>query len=172
MTDNISLTLPPFPPHHGDPTIWQHLPLFGLACSKRYPAGVVLPTYTWAIAQREAGVAVASGFQSPLEQDALHYLLAPRLGGGPPAPVIWVLATGLRRRYPAPVAAALAAGRLLVLAPIGARRLSTAAAQARNAWLLAHCPGPVVVPWAAPGGRLVKLLEQAEPDRWMGLANS
>lgn len=156
-------------PHHGNPALWQHRPLLGLCCSRRYPAGVVLPTYTWAIAQREAGVGVASGFQSELEQDALHYLLAPRLAAGAAPPVVWVLATGLRRRYPAPVQQALAAGRLLVLAPMGAARLTAAAAQARNAWLLAHCPGPVVVPHAAPGGSLAALLAHTPPVRWQEL---
>ena len=156
-------------PHHGDASLWQHRPLVGLCSSGRHPAGALLPTAQWAIAQREGGVGVVSGFQTGLERAALRYLLAPVLGGGPVPPVVWVLATGLwQRPYPAPLAAALAAGRLLVLAPVGAARLARASALARTRWLLAHCPGPVWVPWATPGGALAGALAAAGPARWAG----
>ena len=133
-----------FIPHHDNAALWQHRPLLGLCSSRRAPAGALLPTAQWAIAQREAGMGVVSGFQTPLERAALRYLLAPVLHGGGAPPVVWVLATGLwQRPYPAPMQAALAAGRLLVLAPVGAARLTQASALARTRWLLAGCPGPV-----------------------------
>lgn len=156
-------------PHHGDADLWAHRPLLGLCSSRRAPAGVLLPTAQWAIAQREAGMGVVSGFQTPLERAALRYLLAPVLHGGEAPPVVWVLATELwRRPYPAPVQTALAAGRLLVLAPVGAARLTAASALARTHWLLAECPGPVVVPWATPGGVLAEELAR-QPGRWVDL---
>ena len=164
MLTNLTL------PHHGDAALLQHRPLLGLCSSRRAPAGALLPTAQWAIAQREAGVGVISGFQTPLERVALRYLLAPVLHGGAAPPVVWVLATGLwQRPYPAPVQAALAAGRLLVLAPVGAARLTQASALARTRWLLAECPGPVLVPWATPGGALAQVLAAAGPARWAGI---
>lgn len=44
-------------------------------CSRRVPASVVLKCYDWAIAQREDGNCVISGFHSQIEKDVLHYLL-------------------------------------------------------------------------------------------------
>jgi hypothetical protein len=40
------------------------------------PASVILKCYDWAIAQREAGNCIISGFHSQLEKDVLHYLLS------------------------------------------------------------------------------------------------
>ena len=36
-------------------------------------------------------------------------------------------------------------------------------------WVLAHCPGPVLVPHATPGGALAQELARG-PGRWVGLA--
>lgn len=46
-------------------------------CSRNVPAAVVLKCFDWAIAQREAGRCVISGFHSRLEKDVLAYLLKP-----------------------------------------------------------------------------------------------
>ena len=43
-------------------------------CSRNVPAAVVLKCFDWAIAQREAGKCVISGFYSRLEKDVLAYL--------------------------------------------------------------------------------------------------
>mgnify|MGYP001164735387 CR=1 FL=1 len=45
-------------------------------CSRMVPASVILKCYDWAIAQREAGNCIISGFHSQLEKDVLHYLLS------------------------------------------------------------------------------------------------
>ena len=44
-------------------------------CSRKCPASIVLKSYDWAIAQREVGKCVISGFHSKIEKDVLHYLL-------------------------------------------------------------------------------------------------
>ena len=44
-------------------------------CSRKIPASVVLKCYDWAIAQRESGNCVISGFHSQIEKDVFHYLL-------------------------------------------------------------------------------------------------
>lgn len=41
-------------------------------CSRKIPASLVLKCYDWAIAQREAGNCVISGFHSQVEKDVLH----------------------------------------------------------------------------------------------------
>ena len=61
-------------------------------CSRDIPATVVLKCYDWAIAQREAGICVISGFHSVLEKDVLAYLLKGT------QPVIVALARGMKAR--------------------------------------------------------------------------
>lgn len=38
-------------------------------CSRRVPASAVLKCYDWAIAQRESGNCIISGFQSQMEKE-------------------------------------------------------------------------------------------------------
>ncbi len=154
-----TLSLLPFPVL-GDAGWWGQRPLVALACSRRFPAGAVLPTYEWAIAQREAGAVVASGFESRLEQDALHYLLAPVLGNGAAAApvVVWVCKGALPGALAPAHQAAVAAGRLVLVAPLTGRKLrGAAAARALNEWLFAQC-ATVFVPYARPGGALAHVL--------------
>ena len=66
------------------------LPKTAFLCSRKVPASVVLKCYDWAIAQRENGVCVLSGFHSQLEKDVLHYLLKGK------QPIIITLARGLK----------------------------------------------------------------------------
>ena len=61
-------------------------------CSRDIPASIVLKCYDWAIAQREAGNCVISGFHSVLEKDVLAYLLKGS------QPVIVALARGMKVR--------------------------------------------------------------------------
>ena len=67
------------------------LPKTAFLCSRQVPAGVVLKFYDWAIAQREAGRCIISGFHSQLEKDVLHYLLKGT------QPIILALARGLKK---------------------------------------------------------------------------
>jgi len=41
-------------------------------CSRDIPASIVLKCYDWAIAQRDKGVCVISGFHSRIEKDVFH----------------------------------------------------------------------------------------------------
>ena len=47
----------------------------GFLCSRKVPSNIILKTYDWAIAQRDAGKCVVSGFHSKIEKDVPHYLL-------------------------------------------------------------------------------------------------
>lgn len=68
------------------------LPKTAFLCSRQMPASAVLKCYDWAIAQREAGNCIISGFHSQIEKDVLHYLLKGR------QPIIVVLARGLKQK--------------------------------------------------------------------------
>jgi len=87
------------------------LPKIAFLCSRKVPASVVLKCYDWAIAQREAGNCVISGFHSQIEKDVLHYLLKGN------QPIIVVLARGLKEKIEQEFEQALALGRLLILTP-------------------------------------------------------
>jgi hypothetical protein len=54
------------------------LPKTAFLCSRQIPASAVLKCYDWAIAQREAGNCIISGFHSQIEKDVLHYLVVPQ----------------------------------------------------------------------------------------------
>ncbi len=60
-------------------------------CSRKVPASAVLKCYDWAIAQKDLGSCVISGFHSRLEKDVLHYLLKGK------RPIILALARGLKK---------------------------------------------------------------------------
>ncbi len=60
-------------------------------CSRQIPASVVLKCYDWAIAQREAGKCIISGFHSQMEKDLFGYLVKGQ------QPVIIALARGLKK---------------------------------------------------------------------------
>ena len=49
--------------------------LLGLFCSVKCPGNVILKTYDMARELRDAGIAVISGFHSPIEKDCLDLLL-------------------------------------------------------------------------------------------------
>lgn len=68
------------------------LPKTAFLCSRKVPAGIVLKCYDWAIAQRDAGNCVISGFHSKIEKDVLHYLLKGT------QPIIVALARGLKTK--------------------------------------------------------------------------
>lgn len=132
------------------------LPLTAFLCSRKAPAEIVLRCYDWAIAQREAGRAVISGFHSPLERDVLRYLLKGK------QPVVLALARGLKQRWETPIQKALDEGRLLIVSPFGEkmRRASSETAAVRND-LMIQLADQVVVGYVDPAGILARRLRLA-----------
>ncbi|GAK58311.1 hypothetical protein U27_05285 [Candidatus Vecturithrix granuli] len=131
------------------------VPKTAFLCSRQVPAAAVLKCYDWAIAQRDAGRCVISGFHSQIERDVFHYLLAGT------QPVIMALARGLKTRIEPELRAALAAGRLLIVTPFDSevRRVTAETAAARNRLMLALADD-VVVGYARAGGMLASLIEE------------
>lgn len=131
------------------------LPKTAFLCSRRYPARVVLRAYDWAIAQRETGRCVVSGFHSQIERDVLHYLLKGQ------QPLVVVLARGLKKSVEPAFEAPLAEGRLLIVSPFDAnvQRVSERTALIRNRLMLTLAD-EVLVAHATPGGGLARLLAE------------
>jgi hypothetical protein len=130
-----------------------NLPKTAFLCSRQIPASVVLKCYDWAIAEREAGNCVISGFHSPLEKDVLHYLLKGT------QPIIIALARGLKIRVEAELKKPLDQGRLLIITPFedSVKRVTIATAAIRNRMMI-EIADKVVVGYASPGGQLEQLL--------------
>jgi len=131
-----------------------NLPKTAFLCSRQIPASVVLKCYDWAIAERESGNCIISGFHSPLEKDVLHYLLKGT------QPIIIALARGLKIRVEAELKKPLDQGRLLIITPFDAsvKRVTTATAAIRNRMMI-EIADKVVVGYASPGGKLDMLLK-------------
>ena len=128
-------------------------PLLGLFCSTRCPGNVILRTYDLALALRDAGVAVISGFHTPMEKECLDVFLRGS------QPLVVCPARSLQNlRLPAAWRPPLEAGRLLVLSPIGApqRRPTAALAEQRNRFVATLAPDILLV-YATPGGKTARL---------------
>ena len=130
-----------------------NLPKTAFLCSRQVPASVVLKCYDWAIAERESGNCIISGFHSPLEKDVLHYLLKGT------QPIIIALARGLKIRVEAELKKPLDQGRLLIITPFedSVKRVTIATAAIRNRMMI-EIADKVVVGYASPGGQLEQLL--------------
>lgn len=136
-----------------------HLPLLGLLCSRKCPGDVILGTYDAARALRDAGIAVAGGFHSPMERECLDLLLRGR------QPVVYCAARGLETMRISPVwRASIAEGRLLLLSPFPAslRQGTKKTAKARNA-LVAELADILFISHAAPGGDIERLAKELIP---------
>lgn len=122
-------------------------------CSRKVPASIVLKCYDWAIAQREAGNCVISGFHSQLEKDVLHYLLKGQ------QPIILVLARGLKKRVELEFEQPLNDGRMLIISPFesSVTRASEVTAATRNK-LMIELGDELYIGHASAGGSLDKLL--------------
>ena len=129
-------------------------------CSRDIPASAVLKCYDWAIAQREAGTCVISGFHSKLEKDVLVYLLKGK------QPIIVALARGMKKRIEPALKTALDQGRLLILTPfeLKIKRVTAEQAIIRNR-LMANLAQEVVVGFSRPGGNLNRLLSQLDTGK-------
>ncbi len=133
----------------GEPQLLRR-PLVALLCSRRCPGELILKTYDLARRLRDEGVAVVSGFHTPMEKEALHFLLKGR------QPIVIAPARSLegmriRGAYREP----LAERRLLLVSavPAGERRVTAALAAERNR-LVGALAERVVIIYAEPGGRL------------------
>lgn len=122
-------------------------------CSRKVPASVVLKCYDWAIAQREAGNCVISGFHSQIEKDVLHYLLKGE------QPIILVLARGLKKKVELEFEQPLNDGRMLIISPFesSVTRASEVTAATRNK-LMIELGDELYIGYASAEGSLDKLL--------------
>jgi predicted Rossmann fold nucleotide-binding protein DprA/Smf involved in DNA uptake len=120
-----------------------------LVCSKKCPGDVILKTYDFARFVRGSGLAIVSGFHSPIEKDCLPILLR---GSDP---IIIVQAHRLSTsRLPMDWQKAIDAGRLLLVSPFQEkdRRVTTELATERNRFVAAISED-VLIPYAAPGSK-------------------
>jgi len=123
-------------------------------CSREIPASIVLKCYDWAVAQREQGKCVISGFHSKIEKDVFHYLLSGT------QPIIMALARGLKTRIEPDLKTAVAAGRLLIITIFekSVKRADQETAAARNRFMIEQAD-EIAVGYARQGGMLEKLLK-------------
>lgn len=133
------------------------LPKTAFLCSRKISASVVLKCYDWAIAQREAGNCVISGFHSQIEKDVLHYLLKGK------QPIILALARGLKEKLEPEFVEPLAQGRLLIITPFdqSIKRVSSHTAQIRNQMMI-ELAEEITIGYASPSGQLEELLKGME----------
>lgn len=123
-------------------------------CSRKIPSAAVLKCYDWAIAQRDAGRCVVSGFHSTLEQDVFHYLAKGE------QPIILVLARGMKKRWEAEIQKMLDRGRFLIITPFNRdiKRSSKRTAALRNKVILSLADA-VCIGYLNPEGKLQQLLQ-------------
>jgi predicted Rossmann fold nucleotide-binding protein DprA/Smf involved in DNA uptake len=138
-------------------------PLLGFFCSTKCPGEIILRTYDLATALREAGVAMIGGFHTPMEKECLALLLRGR------QPIVICPARSITRmRLPAAWQQAVAAGRLLILAPFEAkhRRPTVELAAQRNRFVAALSVH-ILVAYATPRSKTatlcLELLRQGKP---------
>jgi predicted Rossmann fold nucleotide-binding protein DprA/Smf involved in DNA uptake len=126
-------------------------------CSRRYPSTIVTKAYDWAIAQRNAGNCVISGFQSQIEKDVLGFLLKGKQS------VIIVWPRKLYKKVPELFAGEIEKGRMLIISALPSARSSYANAQQRNR-LIIELADSVVVAHASTGGGLERLINHFDAD--------
>jgi predicted Rossmann fold nucleotide-binding protein DprA/Smf involved in DNA uptake len=126
-------------------------------CSREIPASVVLKCYDWAIAQRDQGNCIISGFHSQIEKDVFHYLFAGT------QPIIMVLARGMKEKIDTDLKAAVDAGRLLIVTPFenSVKRVTAATAAKRNRFMI-ELADEVVIGYAGKGGMLERLVAEVK----------
>lgn len=129
------------------------LPKTAFLCSRQLPAGAVLKCYDWAIAQREAGKCIISGFHSTIEKDVLHYLLKGS------QPIIVALARGLKEKIEPALQKPLNQGRLLIVTPFSkeVKRVTRQTAQLRNQMMI-ELGDEIVIGFVNKGGMLEEQL--------------
>lgn len=148
LTDRMGVQTPSPLTAIGSLQILRHQRL-GLICSIRCPGSIVIKTFDAIRQLRDAGIVLAGGFHSPMENECLDFLLRGE------QPVIVCPAKGLGRpRLPSAWRTAIDAERLLLLSPFGdaVARTTAAQAQARNEFIAALCHA-ILIPHASPGGK-------------------
>ena len=129
--------------------------ILAVFCSVRCPGDLILAAYDLALALRDAGVTVAGGFHSPVEQEFLRILLR-----GKQSLVICPARPLESLHLPPEWQTALNQGRLLVLSPFTLattqRRPTADLAAERNSFTAALADG-LLVTHAAPGGKTERL---------------
>jgi predicted Rossmann fold nucleotide-binding protein DprA/Smf involved in DNA uptake len=127
--------------------------LLGLFCSIRCPGTIILSTYDCMRFLRDAGVAVVSGFHSPIEKDCLDILLK----GDQPV-VVCPARTISRMRIPSVWKKPIDQGRLLILSPFEEKhkRPTVSTAQQRN-HLVAMLGRSFLIPYANSGSKTEQL---------------
>ena len=130
------------------------LPKTAFLCSRKAPASAVLKCYDWAIAQRDAGKCIISGFHSQLEKDVLHFLLKGN------QPIIIALARGLKVKIDPELIKPMEQGRILIISPFDAqiKRVTEQTADIRNAMMI-QLANEITVGYASAGGKLEALLK-------------
>lgn len=123
-------------------------------CSRKIPASAVLKCYDWAIAQRESGNCVISGFHSQIEKDVLHYLLKGH------QPIILALARGLKEKMEPEFEKPLEQGRLLIITPFEKtiKRVTEQTAEIRNKMMI-ELADKIVVGYSREGGKIERVLQ-------------
>ena len=126
-------------------------------CSRKIPASAVLKCYDWAIAQREKGNRIISGFHSTIEKDVFHYLLAGT------QPVIIALARGMKEKIEPGLRTAVNSGRLLMITPFAenVKYVSAKTAEKRNRFMI-ELADEIVIGYASKGGMLERLAAEVE----------
>ncbi len=137
----------------------QKLSKAAFLCSRQVPASTVLKCYDWAIAQREAGTCVISGFHSTIEKDVLHYLLKGK------QPIIVVLARGLKHEIEPVFKKPIDEGRLLIVTPFGAevKRVTNKTAFIRNKMMI-ELADQITVGYVNKGGQIEVLLSDLKKN--------
>lgn len=110
---------------------------------------MILNVYDFTRLVSGSGVAIVSGFHSPIEKDCLSILLRG------PGPIIIVQAHTLSKaRLPREWQKAINGGRLLLLSPFGEKdkRVTAKLAAERNRFVAA-ISDEVLIPYAAPGSK-------------------
>jgi predicted Rossmann fold nucleotide-binding protein DprA/Smf involved in DNA uptake len=131
-------------------------PAVAAFCSVRCPGALILRAFDLAREWREAGVTVAGGFHSPMEQECLRILLKGSAG------VVWWRARALEKMRLSPeYRQAVEDGQLLLVAEEGLKlRRPTATSAARRNVLCAAAAQRVLVIHAHPGGSTEALCRQ------------
>lgn len=126
--------------------------MMALFSSAKCPGDAILRAHDQAVAWRDAGRCVVSGFHSPVERDCLRILLRGK------QPVIVCPARAIPRRIPPEWERPLAESRLLVLSPFAFHetRISAALAERRNEFV-ASLADEAWFAHIAPGGSMERL---------------
>ena len=123
-------------------------------CSRSIPASAVLKCYDWAIAQREEGNCIISGFHSQLEKDVFHYLLKGN------QPIIIALARGLKEKIEPELIKPLEQGRILIISTFekSVKRVTEQTAEIRNKMMI-ELADSITIGYASEGGKLESILK-------------